>query len=296
MIRCSIPGKFKKDFSHKKDKLYRTDIAVIGDNVHYHLNADGTGVIDVIEERANYVSRKAPKQKGAGTRGERLEQVIAANIDHLFVITSVDKPIFNNKVIDRFLVIAESASIPVHIIINKTDLSFSNELHQWRNLYESIGYNVVLTSAETGSGVEDFRLLIRKGKNLLFGHSGVGKSTLLNKLYSNLELRTGKISAFTDKGIHTTVTSTMLEIENGIFVIDTPGIREIDPFGISKENLHHYFIEFKRYSTECRFNTCTHNHEPECKVKEAVESGEISLERYESYLRLLETVEQDINL
>lgn len=271
------------------------DIAVVGDTVHYQLNADGTGVIIKTDERKNYISRKAPKIKGAGVRGERLEQIIAANIDQLFIIASVDEPAFNNKVIDRLLVIAESAEIPVHIIINKSDLSVYDESNQWLTLYRSIGYDVLLTSAKTGAGLTELKSLIQKGRNLFFGHSGVGKSSLLNKIYPELELRTGKVSSFTDKGTHTTVTSIMIEIENGIFVIDTPGIREIDPFGVSKENLGHCFVEFKKYSGDCKFNTCTHNHEPGCKVTEAVEAGEISTERYESYLRQLETVEDDIH-
>lgn len=295
LIRCSLPGKFKKDFSHKKDKLYKTDIAAIGDSVDYQLNADGTGVITFVDQRKNYLSRKAPRIKGAGVRGERLEQIIASNVDNIFIVSSTLEPLFNNKVIDRFLVLTESAAIQSHIIINKCDLVDDEAISEWKELYESIGYNVLLTSAETGYGINILQEKILAGSNLFFGHSGVGKSSLLNKLYPDLELRTGKVSSFTEKGTHTTVTSIIIEAEPGIFIIDTPGIREIDPFGVSKENLGHYFIEFNKFSPECRFNTCTHNHEPGCRVIEAVEDGLINSARYDSYLRLLETVEEDIH-
>ncbi len=271
------------------------DIAVVGDSVDYRMNEDGTGVITSIDTRENYISRKAPKIKGAGVRGERLEQIIAANIDRTFIVSSATEPLFNNKVIDRFLVLTESAGISAQIVINKSDLVDSEVIDIWKNLYESIGYTVLITSVKTGTGIDKLKENILEGNNLFFGHSGVGKSSLLNKLYSQLELRTGKVSTFTDKGTHTTVTSIMIEAERNKFIIDTPGIREIDPFGVSKENLGHYFVEFNKFSSECRFNTCTHHHEPGCRVIDAVEKEIISLERYESYLRLLESVEEDIH-
>jgi ribosome biogenesis GTPase len=130
--------------------------------------------------------------------------------------------------------------------------------------------------------------------NIFWGQSGVGKSSLLNKIFPHLDLETGLVSSSTDKGLHTTVTSVLLNVDKDTFVIDTPGIREIDPFGIRKEDLGHYFVEFGKFASDCKFNTCTHNHEPECKVVEAVENDQITSERYESYLRILETIEEDI--
>lgn len=132
-------------------------------------------------------------------------------------------------------------------------------------------------------------------KNLFWGQSGVGKSSILNLLYQNLNLKVGEISNYTSKGTHTTVTSTMIYVGNETYIIDTPGVREIDPFGIRKEDLSYYFIEFKSFITNCRFNTCTHLHEPGCAIISAVKNGEISEERYDSYLRILDTVEKDIN-
>lgn len=259
------------------------------------MNEDGTGVIHKIDERKNYLSRKAPKIRGAGFRGERLEQIIAANIDNLLIFSSILEPAFNNKVLDRLIIMGETAHIPLSIIINKADLDENLAINEWNDLYNSIGYKVFITSTISNQGIDDLRKSLRGKKNLFFGHSGVGKSSLLNKLFPELELKVGKISSFTEKGTHTTVTSTMIQVDSNTFVIDTPGIREIEPFGIRKEDLGHYFIEFSDYINECRFNTCTHYHEPGCAVIDGVEKGAISLQRYESYLRILETIEEDIN-
>ena len=294
IIRSVLRGKFKKEFSLKKDKLYKTDIAVVGDIVDFDLNKDGTGFIYNIEERKNYLSRKAPRIKGAGYRGERLEQVIAANIDDIYIVSSVYEPDFNNKVVDRLLVTGESSHISVSIIINKNDLDIENFIKEWAILYESVGYKVYLTSAYSGQGLNKLKRSLKGKINLFWGHSGVGKSSLFNKMYPSLNLRTGIISTFTDKGTHTTVTSEMIKTAPETYIIDTPGIREIEPYGIKKEDLCHYFPEFLPYINECRFNTCTHHHEPGCAVIEAVEEENISSYRYNSYLKMLGTIEDDI--
>ncbi|HSP88955.1 MAG TPA: ribosome small subunit-dependent GTPase A [Ignavibacteriaceae bacterium] len=294
VVRCSLKGKFKKDFQLKKDKLYRMDMAAVGDNVEFEFNKDGTGVITKIDERQNYISRKAPKIKGASYRGERLEQIIAANIDNLFIVSSTFKPDFNNKVIDRFIVSGESSNLHIIIIINKIDLDNENLFEDWINLYRKIGYEVIVTSKISGEGIEKFKNEITGKKNILWGHSGVGKSSLLNKIFPGLNLEIGEISSYSDKGTHKTVTSKMIKITSDTYVIDTPGVREIDPFGIKKKDLGYYFIEFKPFAENCRFSTCTHFHEPECNVIKAVENKEISEFRYESYLRILDTIEEGI--
>ncbi len=258
------------------------------------MNDDGSGVITKVDKRKNYISRKAPKIKGASYRGERLEQIIAANIDALFIVSSIDEPSFNNKVIDRFLVAAESSSIQPHIIINKIDLDPENYVDEWIELYKNIGYEVIKSSTKTGEGIKEIHQLLKDNKNLFWGHSGVGKSSLLNTIFPGLDLGVGDISSFNDKGTHTTVTSRMIKVEEETYIIDTPGIREIAPYGIKKEDLGHYFIEFAKYQNNCKFNTCTHYHEPGCAVIAAVENEELSPERYDSYLRILETIEEDI--
>jgi ribosome biogenesis GTPase len=279
----------------KRGKLFKLDIATVGDYVEYEMNQDGTGVINSIEERNNYISRKAPRMKGASTRGERLEQVIAANIDQNVIITSSDMPRFNNKTLDRFLVSSESSHIQSLIVINKIDLTDPEEVELWRELYSSIGYKVILTSTVSNIGLDLLAEEIKNKKNLFWGNSGVGKSSILNHLFPELNLKIGEVSDYTSKGKHTTVTSVMHKVDADTFIIDTPGIREIDPYGLTEEDLSHYFIEFQEYLNECKYNRCTHNHEPGCAVLEALDKGEISIDRYESYLTILNTIEEDMN-
>lgn len=294
-IRCVLRGKFKKDFELKKNKLYQTDIAVVGDQVRFDLNDDGTGLIYEILPRENYLSRKAPRIRGASYRGERLEQIIAANIDQVFIVTSIVEPNFNNKTVDRFLVACESSGLKATIIFNKVDLD-KNLIHQkWKELYSRIGYNVIQTSIKSRIGLDELQSKLPGNTNLFWGQSGVGKSSILNAFYPKLNLKVGDISSYTFKGTHTTVTSNMFYIEDNTFIIDTPGVREIDPYGIKKEDLGHYFIEFADFINQCKFNTCTHQHEPGCAVIEALNNGLISEERYDSYLRILDTIEEDIN-
>ena len=294
-VLCSLRGKFKKEYSMKKDKLFFTDFIAVGDYVDYEMNKDGSGVITKIEKRKNHLSRKLPKVRGASYRGERLEQVIAANIDKVVIVTSIHFPDFNNRVLDRFLVAAESSHLNTIIVLNKIDLDKSGNVNHWKKLYEEIGYQFILTSAETNEGLEALKREIAGNKNLFWGHSGVGKSSMLNKMFPKLNLRISEVSQYSSKGTHTTVTSVMIKVEENTFIIDTPGLREIDPYGIRKSDLGHYFVEFVEYINSCKFSTCTHNHEPGCAVLESVEKGLISEDRYDSYLRILETIEDDIN-
>jgi len=292
---CSLRGKFKKDYELKKDKLFFTDFITVGDNVEFNFNKDGTGVITKIDKRKNHLSRKLPKVRGASYRGERLEQVVAANIDNVVIVTSVHQPDFNNRVLDRLLVAAESSHLNVLIVLNKSDLDKSGISSQWEKLYKGIGYKFILTSVVNTEAILLLKNEIRNAINLFWGHSGVGKSSLLNKMFPELKFKIGGISSFSSKGTHTTVTSVLKKVDENTFIIDTPGMREIDPYGIRKSDLGHYFIEFTEYINKCKFNTCTHYHEPGCEVIKAVKDGLISEERYDSYLRILETIEEDIN-
>jgi ribosome biogenesis GTPase len=293
-IRCFLRGKILNEYKLKKDKLITLDIAAVGDVVEFNLNEDGTGVIEDILERKNHISRKAPRMKGASYRGERLEQVIAANVDKMIIVNSWDLPKFNNRLVDRMLVVAESSGVEPSIVINKIDLDESNDRNKFVNLYRSIGYRVFETCTINNSGIMELKEFIRNSVALFWGHSGVGKSSLLNKLYPDLNFKVGEVSDYNKRGRHTTVTAVMKKVEENTFVIDTPGIREIDPYGIKKEDLGHFFIEFGEFIQNCRFNTCTHYHEPGCGVIEAYRDGKISRERYESYLALLETIEEDL--
>ncbi|MHC1738642.1 MAG: ribosome small subunit-dependent GTPase A [Ignavibacteriaceae bacterium] len=295
VYRCTLRGKFKKDFHMKKEKQYALDIVVVGDSVEFSVNKDNSGVIEKILPRKNYISRKAPKIKGSSYGGSRLEQVIAANIDALVIVSSLIEPVFNYRVIDRFLVAVESSHIEPVIVINKMDLDTDNLGDDFINAYRDIGYTVIPASTVDNRGIDELKLMLKNKKTIFWGQSGVGKSSVINTLYPGLDLVIGEISSFNQKGKHTTVTSTMIPAEEGTFIIDTPGIREIDPFGIRKQDLGHYFIDFLPYINACKFSTCTHNHEPDCAVEQAVRDGEIHDFRYESYLRLLETIEEDMN-
>ena len=293
-IICSLPGRFKKQFHLKQDKQYVLDIAAIGDRIKFTMNQDGTGVINKIMERKNHFSRKAIKLRGTAGRGERLEQIFAANVDNIVIITSISNPKFNNRLLDRILVAAESSKINASIVINKVDLESSEQIEEWSELYSDIGYQVHLTSVTNNEGLFELKKSFEGEINLFCGASGVGKSSILNSLYPKLDLKVGDISSSSLRGKHTTVSAILQHIDNETVVIDTPGIREFAPYGIEKQDLAHYFIEFLPYVNNCKFNTCTHFHEPGCAVVEAVEEEEIDVQRYYSYLNLLETIEDDV--
>jgi ribosome biogenesis GTPase / thiamine phosphate phosphatase len=182
----------------------------------------------------------------------------------------------------------------VYIVINKTDLRYDEEIKYFENIYRNSGYSVILASTKDNSGIAEIKEKMTGKTNLIWGQSGVGKSSMLNAIYPQMNFKVGVVSQFSSKGKHTTVTSSMILADKNTYIIDTPGIREIAPFGIREEDLSHYFIEFAQFFKDCRFNTCTHNHEPGCGVIKALEEEKISYERYESYLRLLETIEEDI--
>jgi ribosome biogenesis GTPase len=193
------------------------------------------------------------------------------------------------------LVVGESSNVNCVIVINKIDLDENEEYKYFSNLYGKIGYQVVETSSIKKIGLDKLKNILTNKINLVWGQSGVGKSSLLNSIFPNLNLKVGEISQSTSKGKHTTVTSILKKLDSSTYVIDTPGIREIDPYGITKEDLSHFFVEFKPFINECKFNTCTHFHEPDCAVRVAVENKLISEERYQSYLNILETIEDDMN-
>ncbi len=294
IFRCSLRGRFKKEFRHKKNKLLTLDVAVLGDWVEFTKVSDEIGVIEEIKNRNNYLSRKAGKARGSLKRGSRLEQIIASNIDTLFIVNSIKSPEFNNRFLDRIIVAAESSGIDIKVIINKIDLDKRDLSKMWEQFYSEIGYTVFNISATNNIGLKEIKKSLDGKVSLFWGRSGVGKSTLLNVMFPSLQFNVGEISEYSDKGTHTTVTGEMREVKENTYIIDTPGIREIDPFGIKKEDLCHYYKAVIPYIHDCKFNTCIHEHEPGCAVVDAVERGKISFERYESYLNLLNTIEDDM--
>ncbi len=265
----------------------------VGDRVRIRLADERTGVIEEVLPRKNYLSRKAPRKKGASFRGERLEQIVAANLDQLVIVTSVLNPKFNNRLLDRILVASESSEITAKIVINKIDLDSNDERSQWRELYSQLGYEVFETSAVRKRGLKELETALGGKTTAFWGASGVGKSSLLNALFPDLNLKVGEISDYSKKGRHTTVTVSMVKINETTWVVDTPGIREIEPYGLRKEDLGHMFVEFKPFIHDCKFNSCTHYHEPGCAVVKAVELGKIDKKRYVSYLNILGTFEEE---
>lgn len=258
------------------------DRVVAGDRVEVERHPDGTAVIEKVEERRTELARRAPGQ------GARRAKVIVANIDQLVVVLAAAHPEPNPRVLDRFLVLAESNDLNAVVVVNKVDLSTAEEVRERFADYEAAGYPLILTSVVTGAGVEELRSVLCGRISALAGPSGVGKSSLLNAVEPGFELRTGEVSTAVGKGRHTTVTAELLPLECGGYVADTPGLREVGLWGIPAEELDHYFPEFRRYLGECRFGyACSHTHEPGCAIRAAVDEGELSAARYESYVAML---------
>ncbi len=267
------------------------DIVTVGDRVKISISQGGRGEITKILERENLFSRKAPRLKGTSGKGERLEQIFGANIDNIVIVASANQPEFNNRLIDRITVAAESSNINVIVVINKNDIGVPEEIEDWRELYSSCGYSVIVTSVIDNTGLYQLSDAMKNSTNLFCGQSGVGKSSLLNALFPQLDFRVGEVSETSHKGKHTTVASVLQKVNDATVIIDSPGIREFAPFGIKREDLSHHFVEFLPFINNCKFNTCTHLHEPGCAVIDAVENELISVERYYSYLNILENIE-----
>ncbi|MEZ5006719.1 MAG: ribosome small subunit-dependent GTPase A [Chitinophagales bacterium] len=280
-----LKGKFKND------KIKLTNPIAVGDNIELQNEQDvNEAMITEIYPRKNYIIRQSPRKKFH-------QHIIASNIDQAILITSIHQPRTSLGFIDRFITAAESFHIPVKIVINKTDLLKKKHLtvlEEWINIYNSIGYPVYATSVETKEGLTLINELIKGKTSLLAGHSGVGKSSLINYLAPNLALPVKEISEKHEKGKHTTTYATMYHLQDDTFIIDTPGIKEFGLSQIEPEELSGYFVEMKELINDCRFNNCMHRDEPGCAIKEAFVEGEIAESRYINYLQILENLE-DVN-
>jgi ribosome biogenesis GTPase len=262
---------------------------VIGDHVTIEVQADGTGTIKAIAPRERVLSRVEPSEY-AGTSTER-EQVIIANLDQAVFVYAAARPAPHLRMLDRLLVAAEKACIPsIAIVVNKIDLAEA-EARKTFAIYEQIGYPVLYVSAEQHTNIEPLHDLLIGKLSVFTGPSGVGKSSLLNAVQPGLGRAVSAVSEKLTKGRHTTVNAELIPLVGGGYVADTPGIRQIAPWDVEPDELDAYFREIHPHVSACRFSDCTHTNEPGCGVRAAVESGAISQERYESYLRLREELE-----
>ena len=280
-----IESKIKGNFRLKG--IRSTNPVSVGDLVTLIVNREGTAFISSIDERRNYIIRKSQNLS-------KQSHIIAANVDQAFLLVTVSHPETSTMFIDRFLASAEAYSVPVTLVFNKKDLLTDDELRLQQmlmTLYDTVGYPCFAVSATTGEGIEPVRAALQGKITVLSGNSGVGKSTLINSILPHAKLRTAEISDAHDTGIHTTTFSEMLPLPEGGYIIDTPGIKGFGSFDMEPEEIGSYFKEIFSFSKDCRFNNCTHTHEPGCAVRRAVEEHYIAESRYQSYLSMLEDKE-----
>jgi ribosome biogenesis GTPase len=260
-----------------------TNPVAVGDRVEIEIGTDGTGVIIELMDRSNYIVRKSVKLS-------KQTQILAANIDRAWLVATPALPKTSMGFIDRFIAAAESFRIPAGLILNKSDIfkdELAGEMREYLDIYVPLGYPCICTSAITGQGLEELRAAISGKVNLLSGHSGVGKSSLINFLEPGLNLKTGNISLQHLKGKHTTTFAEMHKLGTSGYIIDTPGIREFVNIDFDPAEIGHFFIEIRNLMQHCKFNNCLHDLEKECAVKVAVDDGKIHPSRYHSYLSML---------
>lgn len=282
-----VDSKVKGNFRLKG--IRSTNPVAVGDGVEICVNAEGQALITAIDDRRNYIVRRS-------TNLSKQSHIIAANVDQAFLVVTVAHPETATTFIDRFLASAEAYSVPVVLVFNKTDL-LSDEERRYQELmvrlYETVGYECRQVSAATGEGTDDLRTLLGDRVTLLSGNSGVGKSTLLNLLIPGAGARVADISDAHDTGMHTTTFSEMMPLPGGGWIIDTPGIKGFGSFDMEPEEIGSYFKEIFKFSKDCRFNNCTHTHEPGCAVRKAVEDHYIAESRYRSYLSMLQDKDEN---
>lgn len=266
-----------------------TNPIAVGDEVDIEIEAvqEESAIIQTIHDRRNYVARVSPHNK-------RMHHIIASNIDQSLLFATLKEPKTSSGFIDRFLISCEAYHIPAILVFNKADLYRNKEMERFellKDIYTQAGYRVKLISVETGLGLEDLKAELMNKTTLLSGHSGVGKSTFINHLFPQFNLRTQEVSNWSGKGLHTTTFAEMFDINEQTHIIDTPGVRELGIVDIAKSELSHYFPEMRALLGDCQFNNCMHINEPGCAVKQQVGIGSVSEDRYVSYLTILDTME-----
>lgn len=280
-MNVRLKGKFKID------GITSTNPVAVGDWVDVETATDDEGwIITDIYERRNYINRVSPHNKN-------MHHIVAANLDQSLLFATLKEPRTSLGFIDRFLVISEAYHVPAIIVFNKADLFGKKELaklEEVKSIYEPIGYSIKTMSLEKNTGVEEVKELLKDKTTLLSGHSGVGKSTFINAIFPELQLKTQDVSGWSGKGMHTTTFAEMFDLPFGGRIIDTPGIREMGLVDIPRQELAHYYPEMRALMQQCQFNNCMHINEPGCAIKNAVNNDSIHSERYLSYLNILDSI------
>lgn len=274
----------------KLDDITSTNPVAVGDHIEMEIESEegNTAIIDEIHDRHNYINRQSPRHK-------HQHHIVAANLDQSLLVATLKEPKTSQGFIDRFLVASEMYHVPALIVFNKSDLYKAKELDkyaQWKAMYEAVGYKVLLISAIKSEGVDEVVTLLKDKTTLISGHSGVGKSSLLNAIFPTINLKTQDVSGWSGKGQHTTTFAEMYDLPHGGRLIDTPGMREFGLVDIEKQEVSHYFPEMRDRLNGCQFNNCLHYNEPGCAIKEAVNNEEIHEDRYVSYLGIMESIEE----
>ena len=285
IVDCKIKGNFRLK------GIRSTNPIAVGDRVDFIVQEqDEVGLITAIHDRKNYIIRKSINLS-------KQSHIIAANVDQAFLVATISHPVTSTTFIDRFLASAEAYRIPVVIVFNKVDLLDDEEkrlLQMMTTLYENIGYQCLHVSAITGEGISELGKMLEGRISVFNGHSGVGKSTILNHFLSGRQQKTAEISDAHDAGMHTTTFSEMFKLtDNDTYIIDTPGIKGFGTFDIEREELTSYFKEIFEFSKDCRFSNCTHTHEPGCAVLKALDNHYIAQSRYNSYLSMLDDKDEN---
>ncbi len=274
----------------KIDGITSTNPIAVGDEVliEPYPKEEGVAIITAINNRKNYIARTSPHQN-------KQQHIVASNIDQALLICTLKEPKTSQGFIDRFLVTTEAYHIPTILLFNKIDIYTDKEnnlLESLRSIYAAIGYTVLYASIKTKENLDTVQKILENKTTLLSGHSGVGKSSIINYLFPNVQLRTQEVSDWSGKGMHTTTFAEMFDLPNGGSIIDTPGIKEFGLFNITKQELSHYFADMRPLLQQCQFNNCLHTNEPNCAVKDAVEKGDIHISRYTSYCNILESIKE----
>ena len=282
-VNCRLPGRFRLQDSHLTNPI------AVGDYVHFSINDDGSGSIEEIEERENYLIRES-------THHQEGNQILAANIDRAYAVQSLKKPKIKRGFLDRFLVTCEAYQIPARIVLNKMDLAADRDeafIRDFTGLYNSLGYNVLQTSIQDEESLDRLQNDLKDNTSVFIGPSGVGKTSLLNHIEPSIDRKVGAVSDYNEKGTHTTTFAKLLPLHFGGYLVDTPGIREFGLVNIEPWELSLFFPEMLDARRQCKFNNCTHSHEPGCGVMQAFEEGDIHPDRYNSYLNILESLEEE---